>query len=94
MLAGHVHGGQIRFPLIGSSFCPSRYSRRFDCGTFWVSPTVMHVSRGLAGMHPLRILCRPEVTRIVLRAAKHPVRSGGFFLAGNELQSDADETRY
>ena len=34
MLAGHVHGGQIRFPLIGSTFCPSRYSRRFDCGTF------------------------------------------------------------
>jgi predicted MPP superfamily phosphohydrolase len=67
VLAGHVHGGQIRFPLIGSTFVPSRWSRRYDCGTFFEAPTVMHVSRGLAGQHPLRIRCRPEVTRIILR---------------------------
>ena len=66
MLAGHVHGGQIRLPLIGSIFCPSRYSRRYDCGTFFEAPTVMHVSRGLAGQHPLRYGCRPEVTRLIL----------------------------
>src|SRR5262249_48822806 len=54
MLSGHVHGGQIRLPLIGSIFVPSRYSRRYDCGTFFSAPTVMHVSRGLAGQHPLR----------------------------------------
>jgi predicted MPP superfamily phosphohydrolase len=67
VLAGHVHGGQIRFPIIGSTFCPSCYSRTYDCGTFWVKPTVMHVSRGLAGQHPLRFNCRPEVTRIILK---------------------------
>jgi predicted MPP superfamily phosphohydrolase len=67
MLAGHVHGGQIRLPLIGSVFVPSRYSRRYDCGTFFEDPTLMHVSRGLAGQHPLRFRCRPEVTRIVLQ---------------------------
>lgn len=67
VLAGHVHGGQIRFPLIGSTFVPSRYSRRYDAGTFFEAPTVMHVCRGVAGQHPLRILCRPEVTRIILR---------------------------
>jgi predicted MPP superfamily phosphohydrolase len=67
VLAGHVHGGQIRLPLLGSVFVPSRYSRRFDCGTFYLPPTVMHVGRGLAGQHPLRFFCRPEVTRLVLR---------------------------
>jgi len=67
MLAGHVHGGQIRLPLIGSVFVPSRYGRRFDCGTFDLSPTLLHVSRGLAGQQPLRFNCRPEVTKIVLR---------------------------
>ena len=67
MLAGHVHGGQIRLPLIGSLFVPSRYSRKYDCGTFFSNPTVMYVSRGLAGQHPLRFNCRPEVTRIILR---------------------------
>ena len=67
MLAGHVHGGQIRLPVLGSVFVPSRYSRRYDCGTFYQSPTLMHVSRGLAGQHPLRFFCKPEVTRIILR---------------------------
>jgi predicted MPP superfamily phosphohydrolase len=68
MLAGHNHGGQIRFPLLGSVFVPSRYGRRYDCGTFQEQPTVLHVCRGLAGQHPLRYNCRPEVTKIVLRA--------------------------
>ena len=67
VLAGHVHGGQIRLPGLGSIFVPSRHSRRFDCGTFYRAPTVMHVSRGLAGQHPLRYFCRPEVTRIILQ---------------------------
>jgi predicted MPP superfamily phosphohydrolase len=67
VLAGHVHGGQIRLPLVGSVFVPSRYGRRFDCGTFALAPTLMHVSRGLAGQQPVRYNCRPEATKIVLR---------------------------
>jgi predicted MPP superfamily phosphohydrolase len=67
MLAGHNHGGQIRLPLIGSILVPSRFSRRYDCGTFFEPPTLLHVSRGLGGQHPLRYNCRPEVTRITLR---------------------------
>jgi predicted MPP superfamily phosphohydrolase len=71
MLAGHLHGGQIRLPVLGSVFVPSRYSRKYDCGTFYEAPTVMHVGRGLSAQHPLRFFCKPEVTRIVLR--KTPV---------------------
>jgi predicted MPP superfamily phosphohydrolase len=67
MLSGHNHGGQVRLPLVGSIFVPSRFSRRFDCGTFDESPTLLYVSRGVSGQHPLRFNCRPEVTRIVLR---------------------------
>jgi predicted MPP superfamily phosphohydrolase len=67
MLAGHNHGGQICFPIIGPILVPSQFSRRYDCGTFFESPTLLHVSRGLAGTYPLRYGCRPEVTRIVLR---------------------------
>jgi hypothetical protein len=69
VLAGHVHGGQIRLPLIGSIFVPSKHSRKYDSGTFDEPPTLMHVSRGLAGQHPLRFNCRPEVTLIVLQQA-------------------------
>jgi predicted MPP superfamily phosphohydrolase len=70
VLAGHNHGGQIRFPLIGSVLVPSRYSRRYDCGVFEEPPTVMHVARGLAGQHPLRYNCRPEVTLLTLHATE------------------------
>jgi predicted MPP superfamily phosphohydrolase len=67
VLAGHVHGGQIRMPVLGSIFVPSRFSRQYDCGTFYRPPTVMHVGRGLSGQHPLRFFCNPEVTRLTLR---------------------------
>jgi uncharacterized protein len=66
VLAGHVHGGQIRLPVFGSIFVPSKFSRRYDQGTFHEGQTVMHVSRGLAGEFPLRINCRPEATLVVL----------------------------
>lgn len=67
MLSGHNHGGQIRFPLIGSVLIPSRYSRRYDCGLFDESPTLLHVSKGLGGEHPVRFNCRPEAVKIVLQ---------------------------
>jgi predicted MPP superfamily phosphohydrolase len=66
MLSGHNHGGQIRFPFIGSVLVPSVYSRRYDGGVYWEEPTLLHVCRGLSGQHPLRYNCRPEVTLITL----------------------------
>jgi predicted MPP superfamily phosphohydrolase len=68
MLSGHVHGGQIRIPPFGSVLVPSRYGRRYDCGVFAEPPTLLHVSRGLGGGHPLRYFCRPEVTLLRLRS--------------------------
>jgi predicted MPP superfamily phosphohydrolase len=69
MLAGHVHGGQVRLPLFGSVLIPSKYGRRYDCGTFDEPPTVLHVSRGLSGDRPVRYNCRPEMTKLILRPA-------------------------
>ncbi len=68
MLSGHVHGGQVRLPAVGSLLVPSRFGRRYDCGTFDEPPTLLHVSRGVAGEHPLRYHCKPEVTKLILRA--------------------------
>jgi uncharacterized protein len=67
MLAGHNHGGQVRLPGLGPVLVPSKFSRRYDCGTFFEAPTLMYVSRGLGGTYPLRWNCRPEVTRVVVR---------------------------
>jgi len=66
MLSGHVHGGQVRVPVLGSLFVPSKYSRKYDQGVFFEPPTALHVSRGLSGREPLRWNCRPEITRLVL----------------------------
>ncbi len=69
ILCGHVHGGQIRVPIIGSIFVPSRYGRRYDMGVFENNGTVMVVGRGLSGKEPLRFRCHPQVIRMVLRGA-------------------------
>ena len=69
MLSGHNHGGQIRLPLIGPVFMPSRYSRRFDRGFFRQNGTLLYVNEGVGGKHPVRYGCPPEVSRFVLRAA-------------------------
>ena len=62
MLSGHTHGGQVVLPLIGPVYSPSRFGCRFAGGAFWQTPTLLHVSRGLSGRHPLRWRCRPEVS--------------------------------
>jgi predicted MPP superfamily phosphohydrolase len=67
MLAGHSHGGQFRLPVIGPIFCPCWHGVKYASGSFSCPPTVMHVSRGVAAEIPLRLNCRPEVTKLVLR---------------------------
>ncbi len=69
LLCGHVHGGQIRLPLIGPIFVPSRYGRRFDSGVFQCGGTVMTVCRGLSGREPLRFRCPPQLLHVTLRRA-------------------------
>ena len=67
VLAGHTHGGQVRFPWIGPIVAPSKYGVRYSAGEFQEGNTVMQVSRGISGLQPLRINCPPELTKIVLR---------------------------
>jgi predicted MPP superfamily phosphohydrolase len=68
VLAGHNHGGQIRIPGFGPILMPSRYSRHFDRGFFQSGSSMLYVSQGVAGKHPIRYGCTPEITRFTLRA--------------------------
>jgi uncharacterized protein len=70
MLAGHTHGGQIRFPVVGPIVSPSLYGVRFASGVFFLRPTLLHVSRGLSGEQALRLNCRPELTKLVLHSSE------------------------
>ena len=67
MMCGHTHGGQGRLPLIGPILSPSWHGSRWASGDFYREPTTMHVSRGLGGVHLLRIHCRPELSLITLQ---------------------------
>ena len=70
MLAGHTHGGQGRLPLAGPILSPSFYGSRYASGDFFRSPTTLHVTRGIGGVHLLRINCRPELSLLTLRAPR------------------------
>ena len=75
MLCGHVHGGAIRIPGVGSIFVPSIYGRRFDMGAFEENGTSLVVSRGLSGKEPLRFRCNPQVIRLTLRKGATEVQN-------------------
>lgn len=65
MLAGHNHGGQVILPIIGPVYSPALSGVKYSNGEFFADPTLMHVSRGVSGHHPLRWNCRPEISRLV-----------------------------
>lgn len=69
MLAGHTHGGQIQIPGLGPIISPSRFGIRYASGTFYESPTTLHVSRGVSALHALRFNCPPELAVLTLRCA-------------------------
>src|SRR5262245_50574491 len=69
MLAGHNHGGQIRLPYLGALITPSRFGCRYAGGLFFEPPALLHVSRGLAGVHPIRLNCPPELALLMLKSA-------------------------
>jgi uncharacterized protein len=68
ILAGHLHGGQVRLPILGAILSPSRYGVRYAAGVFLAGKTVMHVSRGTGSLTPVRYNCPPEIAVLTLSA--------------------------
>ncbi len=66
-LAGHTHGGQIRFPLMKPLWVPSHYGPRFAYGHIVERDRHMIVSGGLGcSKVPLRLGVPPEIVRVTL----------------------------
>ncbi|MGH2732085.1 MAG: metallophosphoesterase [Actinomycetota bacterium] len=74
VVAGHTHGGQVRFPFVGAVVTNSELPRHLARGPTWLDGTWLHVSPGLGTgkFAPFRFLCRPEasVLRLTPRAGK------------------------
>ena len=60
ILAGHVHGGQVRLPK--AIIVPSKYGTKFACGDFNETGNRMIVTKGLGtSILPLRFNAVPEI---------------------------------
>ena len=65
ILAGHVHGGQVRLPFIGSIIVPSEYGTKFACGDYNETGNRMIVTKGLGtSILTVRFLTIPEIVVI------------------------------
>lgn len=65
ILAGHVHGGQVKLPFFGALIVPSKYGTKFACGLFKETQNTMIVSSGLGtSLMSMRFNNIPEVVVI------------------------------
>lgn len=64
-LAGHTHGGQVRFPVIGPVFTASKYFNRYAKDLIVENGKKMVVSKGIGvSIIPIRFNCIPEIVVI------------------------------
>jgi uncharacterized protein len=70
VFSGHLHGGQWRFPIIGSIVSPSRYDRLFDYGCYKVEGTYLFVTAGIGNVFiRSRINCPSEILVVDLQGS-------------------------
>lgn len=69
ILAGHTHGGQIRFPVIGSPIVSSGYGQKYAFGHVKDNNVDMFVTSGIGeSILPLRFLVPPEIAVLKIYA--------------------------
>lgn len=69
-IAGHTHGGQVRFPLIGAPVVPSRFGQRYAVGHVIEGGRHLYVGTGTGtSILPVRFRVPPEVVVLTLGPA-------------------------
>jgi hypothetical protein len=72
-LAGHTHGGQVRFPLTGAPLRMSRHSEMAISGAMIEGDRILVVTRGLGEVGlPVRFGAPPQIMLIEVRRGSHP----------------------
>lgn len=68
-LASHTHGGQVRFPVIGSPIVPSSFGQRYVRGHIVEDGRHLFVNTGIGtSFIPVRFGVPPEISILTLRA--------------------------
>jgi predicted MPP superfamily phosphohydrolase len=66
-LAGHTHGGQVNFPIIGRPIVPSRFDQRFAYGLIEENGRKLFVTGGVGtSILPIRFRVKPEVVILTM----------------------------
>ena len=69
LLAGHTHGGQVRFPLIGTVVESSRYGDRYVKGHVFENNHHLFVTTGIGtSIVPVRFGVTPEIVLLTLKS--------------------------
>lgn len=68
-LAGHTHGGQVWFPVLGSLVVPSSYGQKYAFGHIRDNDIDMFITTGIGtSVLPLRFLVPPEIAVLTIKA--------------------------
>jgi predicted MPP superfamily phosphohydrolase len=69
LLAGHTHGGQVRFPFIGSVVQSSEFGERYERGHVVENNHHLFVTTGIGtSIVPVRFGVTPEIVLLTLRS--------------------------
>ena len=72
---------------MGAVLAPSIFGTKYAAGLFYEAPTLMHVSRGVSGLTPVRYNCRPEITLLRLVATSALSRNDNAALDAEEAMA-------
>jgi predicted MPP superfamily phosphohydrolase len=69
-LAGHTHGGQVRFPLIGAPVIPSKFGTRFAAGHIVEGGRHLFVATGIGtSILPVRFRVPPAISLLTIHGS-------------------------
>jgi predicted MPP superfamily phosphohydrolase len=69
LLAGHTHGGQVRFPFVGSVVHTSRFEQKYEAGHVFENGHHLFVTTGIGtSIVPVRFGVPPEIVLVTLQS--------------------------
>ena len=69
LLAGHTHGGQVRFPIIGSVVESTRLGERYESGHVFENNHHVFITTGIGmSILPVRFGVTPEIVLLTLKS--------------------------